>query len=324
MKQKTLRTILVLEALFCIVMAFMRSALAENATSIMAFPFGQIATLLRSLSLSGSVGNIAAIILYVALSLIPLLVLLILRRRQHGIHPEDWLLLVLSVLHFVIMYYMINPGLLTMGRFSTSHASAYSGALLANIFYSVLIGYVVLRVLRSFSTADTGKAQKYLKWLLGIGNMLFVYSIFGAYFMTLLSSFDAIRSIGVGFEQNAGINYLFMVLTYVANVLPYAFDIAVVFAAMTLLDELDTDRYSELSVQAADRLAQLCKLSLIVIALSNVAYSLFLLCFMQSLTSIYSSVQIPILSIALVLAALLLAQYIRENKKLKDDNDMFI
>ena len=46
--------------------------------------------------------------------------------------------------------------------------------------------------------------------------------------------------------------------------------------------------------------------------------------FMKTLLVVNGSVQIPILSMAFVLAALLLAQYIKENKQLKDDNDMFI
>lgn len=323
MKQKTLRLVLGIEAIICIAMAFMRYALAESATSIMAFPFAQIAALLRQLSLSGSVGNIISIILYIALSCIPLLVLLILRRRQHCIHPEDWLLVVLSAIHFVIMYYMINPGLVVLGSFGMSTVSPYSGALFGNIFYSVLVGYVVLRVLRSIYTADTGKTQKYLKCLLGIMNILFVYNVFGAHFAVLLASFEGLPDL-VAFGQNPAINYVLIIFTYVLRALPYVLDIAVIFAAMALLDELDADRYSQQAVQSADRLALLCKRVLIIIVLLNVAYSIFILCFMKSLLSIYSTVQIPILSIALVLAALLLAQYIRENKKLKDDNDMFI
>jgi hypothetical protein len=37
-----------------------------------------------------------------------------------------------------------------------------------------------------------------------------------------------------------------------------------------------------------------------------------------------SSLQIPVLSIAFVLATLLMARFIGENKQLKDDYDMFI
>jgi hypothetical protein len=39
---------------------------------------------------------------------------------------------------------------------------------------------------------------------------------------------------------------------------------------------------------------------------------------------INGTVQIPVLTIAFVLAVLLLSRFIAENKRLKDDNDMFI
>ncbi len=322
MKHKTLCLILGLEAIICIVLAFLGSALPFAYTSIMAFPFEQLGQLLRHLSLSGGIDNVISIILYIALGLIPLLVLLLLYRRKR-LHAEDSLLAVLSAQHFIILYLMINPGLLP------THLGAYSGmgfgsALLGNIYYSVLVGYVVLRMLRSFSAADTGRTQKYLSRLLCAVNILFVYLAFGAHFNGLLSSFEALRAGNTGSLRELGATGFFLVLQYVVNALPYILDVIVLLGAMTLLLELGNDRYSEQSVQAAERLARLCRRTLVIIVLSNVAFNLLQLAFVKSLAVVNSSVQIPILSITLVLAALLLAQYIRENKRLKDDNDMFI
>jgi len=63
----------------------------------LAVPFAQIGLGLRMLSLSGTAGNIAALILYFVLSLFPIILLPVICRRRR-LAPEDGLLAVLSVL----------------------------------------------------------------------------------------------------------------------------------------------------------------------------------------------------------------------------------
>ena len=56
----------------------------------------------------------------------------------------------------------------------------------------------------------------------------------------------------------------------------------------------------------------------------SVAVNLIQLLCLPSLRTVSASVELPLTSMGVALAALLLAQYVRENKRLKDDNDMFI
>lgn len=322
MKHKKLCVFLACEAVLCILLHSAREILPRAFTAVMAFPFEQIGLGLRALSLSGDTGNIISIVLYTTLCLIPVGILYSLKKVRR-LYPEDALLAVLSIVLFAVVYMMINPGLLGP-YFGDAAGQSVTKAVLGGMVYSVLIGYAVLRILRLFFHADTGRLQKYLEILLCALNALFVYLAFGAYFSSLMDSFDALRSGNTGNEQSLGMSYLFLVLQYVVNALPYILDVLVVFAALELLDELSADRYSEAAVNASEKLSRLCGMALAVIVISNIGFNLLQLVFIKMLAVMNGSVQIPLISVAFTLAVLLLAQYIKENKQLKDDNDMFI
>ena len=322
MKRKSLMAFLSIEAVLCIFIAFAREALSKAFTAAMSFPFEQIGLGLRALSLSGSAGNAASIILYAMFCLVPAAALLFIRKRRR-MQIEDILLGVLSAVLFAVLYLMINPGMLDTSLGSAA-GQTIGKAMLGVMAYSVLCGYLVLRVLRLCFSADTGKLQKYLAALLSLLNILFVYLAFGACFGDLLDAISTLRAGNTGNERFLGMSYVFLTLQYLVDALPYVLDVLVVFAAMGLLEKLNTDRYSQAAVTAAGKLTRLCGSALAVIVLSNIGFNLLQFLFIKGLMVVNGSVQIPLLSVAFVLGILLLAQFIGENKQLKDDNDMFI
>ena len=87
MKRKTFAVVLILEIILCIAFLVFRVAIPNWFTTMTAVPFEQIGAMLRTLSLSGAIGNAAAIIFYVAICLIPIGVYFYLRKRglMHGI-----------------------------------------------------------------------------------------------------------------------------------------------------------------------------------------------------------------------------------------------
>ena len=108
--------------------------------TIITFPLEQIGCALRRLSLSGAMGNMIAIILYVLIGLIPCMVWLFLKGKGKNL-KEDYLLFPISGFLLLVLYYMINPGLIPVNE------AGGGKLLLAGTFYSVLVGYVVLRSL---------------------------------------------------------------------------------------------------------------------------------------------------------------------------------
>lgn len=322
MKHKPFYILLSCEAILCMMLYLAREALPQVFTTVIAFPFEQIGILLRLLSLSGSLGNAVSIVVYAALCLIPALVLLLLRKKRK-LCTEDALLAVSSAVLFAVIYFMINPGFLgeNMG---SSMGQGIVKAFLGAIVYSVIFGYILIRILRLFFSADTSRLQKYLMILLYIVNILIVLIIFGVKFSDLLDSFKQLQAGNKGNEHRLGFSYVFLVLKYLVDAIPNALIIPVVFSGQNLLTELSADRYSEQTVDCAQKLSRMCGLALCITVLSNIGLNLFQLVFINKLSAANSTVQIPFFSIVFVLAALLLAQYIKENKQLKDDNDMFI
>ena len=315
MRRKLLYGCLALEAVVCVVLAVCRSWVPDLVSGVIAFPLEQIGYGLRQLSLSGSAGNAAAIGLYVLLSLVPLVFLF--RRRLHW---EDSLLVAMSALLFLSLYCMINPGLLSQWA-GNPLGAVFEKAILGAFFYALVVGYVVLRLLRSFFSAEQEKLTRYLHVLLGGLSVLLVYSAFGSGFAGLLDSFDALRAGNTGNEHLLGGTYVFLSLQYAVDVLPYLLDLMIVYSLGVVLD---SERYSNDAILAAEKLARLCRLSLIAMVVSNLAYHGLQLLFVKSLMQTNSVVQLPLFSLLFVLAVLLVTRLLNDNRQLKEDNDLFI
>ncbi|MDR3270202.1 MAG: hypothetical protein LBT32_01620 [Peptococcaceae bacterium] len=322
MKRNVLMGLLGIEALLCVVLSILQASLTSVFSSVLAFPFEQIAGGLRWLSLSGGVGNAVAVLLYIAVSLLPVAALLVLWYKRER-RAENGLLALLSAVLFAVMYLMINPGLIDTPAGGTMGQSV-GKAILGGMIYSVLCGYLVLRVLRLFVVGEADQLVRYLSVMLSLLNVFFVYAVFGAGLDSLLQALASLRIGNVGHEQLLGASYLFLILRFMADALPNVLDVWVVFAALRLLREMRSDRYSAGTVGAAERMSRLCVAALTVTVLSNIGFNLLQLLFVKSLMVVNSSVQIPLFSITFVLAALLLTRFAAENKRLKDDNDRFI
>lgn len=314
--------VLGIEAALCVILRILQVSFSSAFSAAMAFPFEQIGLGLRTLSLSGGPGNAAAIAVYIVVSLLPAAALLILRKKR-GLYAEDGLLAVLSAVLFAVLYLMINPGIID-SMTNVAAGQSIGKAMLGVTVYSVLCGYIVLRVLRLFSDGSAPKLERYMSVMLHLLCVLFVYVIFSACFGGMLDSIASLRAGNIGNEHLLGASYFFLVLQLVVDALPYLMDVFVVFAALGLLREMQTDRYSAETVAAAERMSRLCSIALAATVLSNIGFNLLQLLFAKSLMTLNSLVQIPVFSITFVLAALLLTRFVTENKQLKDDNDMFI
>ncbi len=328
MKHKVLGIVLGIEGAACVLFGILQTSFSSGFTAAMAFPFEQLGLLLRMLSLSGGAGNAAALLIYGAAALLPLLILFLLGRKRE-LQREDGLLALLSVVLFPVLYFMTNPGMIGSlfgGALGGSGGAglAVGKAVLGGTVYSLVCGYFVLRLLRLCFESSTLRLQHYMMVLLSLLTVVFVYLIFGASFRELLHSLADLKAGNNGNEHLLGVSYVFLALQFAVNALPYIFDVLVAFAALRLLEDMEADRYSAESVERADRLARLCGTALAATVLSGIGFNLLQLLFAQKLLVISSSVQIPVFSLAFVLAVLLVARFMEENKGLKDDNDMFI
>ena len=307
--------LLALSAL-CVILVISPINTADVMPFIISFPFLQIGQGMRTLSLAGGVGNVIAVILYIFFCSTPIVMVLLIRNKNF----EDVLLPVLSIVLFVVMYYMINPGILPIA----TNAIHIGRALLGGIAYSLIMAYCVLRILRVFYKASAKDLARYIGIALQLFNILFVVYIFGFIFGRMLRAFDVLRIGNIGHEHLLGTTYVFIFLRHAVIALPYFLNIWIVFTALRLLDAININLYSDETISAAKYVSKACGCALKIMVLSSAGLNVLQLMLLSSLHDINSSIDIPVVSITFVLGALLLTRYMVENKALKDENNQFI
>lgn len=322
MKRKLLVQILVIEAIICLLLYFVRDRLPDVFTTLVAFPFEQIGLFLRYLSLSGTLGNIFALLLYGLISLSPV-ILYVYLRRQKEVFTEDLLLFVLSVILFVMIYYMVNPGMMS-AVFSVNIPSQTGKAILSLTFYTVLMGFGVLKILRQFYDAGMEKITRYMKILLSFLSGYLVLLVFGEIFGRFMSARDALYSGNTELGDGIASSEAFLFLQYAAMALPYLLNIIVVLSIIEFLDAMGRDRYSEEASLKADALSKLCRKTLTIIVGISIGFHVLQFMFLKTLTVVNTTLEIPFMPLIFILSVLILTQFVRENKALKQDNDMFI
>lgn len=318
MKQH-IRTVLPLaEIALCLLTVLGQTQLSGAFSAVIAFPFQPIARGLQLLSLSGTAGNIAAICLYVLLGLCPL-ALLVRKPRQ----KEDWLLVLFSALLLFSLYCMVNPGLLSSWT-SSPLGSSWEAPFLGTLLWSVLAAWGVLRLIRCFFSAQRTTLLRYLDVLLYLLGLLLIYLIFGSGLSDLLDRLERVRNANQGNGHLLGLTNVFLVLQALADALPYLMDLWALHLLSSMLQTLGREGYSQLAVEQAHALSRFCGRALAAVILTVCGLDLAQLVCLRKLTQIDAAVQIPLLSLLFLLAALLLAQLIGESKRLQDDNDLFI
>lgn len=322
MKQNIFKKILVVEGVLLVAFFLLKASLPEVFSSLMAFPFEQIGKILRTLSLSGGAGNILALVFYLLLSLIPAVIYL-LRFRKKKTEKVDHLLLLLSGVLLLVLYYMINPGKMGM-VFGRAAGAPVGKAFLGGSVYSVLIAYGVLKALRIFLRAEKREVSKYLVWLLGFLNILFVFNVFGLSFGGYLEARKSFLAGNTDPSQDLFLSEVFILLQHLVRALPYFLSIFLVNHLMVLSDEIRKDRFSEETMQKAHMLTSLSVKVLVGIVLSGMGIHILQLLFMKEILSINAALVIPVMPMIFVLGVLLATQFISENKRLKEDNDLFI
>lgn len=292
--------------------------------SIFTFPMEQIGWGLRQLSLSGSLGNIFAIILYLFVGLIPVLVWLILKCKGRNC-KRDYLLFLLSGFLLLVLYYMINPGLIEIGVVGVGKE------LWGGTFYSLLVGYLVLRILKKSEEAEMKGLQKGMQLLLYSVMVVFAYFIVYEFLIHLPATIATVREANTAAvdifgnpEEGLMVTYIFLLLQSFISALPYALNVFLLFLGTKAIKELLTDAYSDQAVSAVKKIGTYCRKTLGIVVSSVAVFNVLQLLFGKLLYQIQITANIPLFSILFVVAILVVTRFVEENQKLKQDSDLFI
>ncbi len=288
---------------------------------IFTFPFGQIGEALRALSLASSAGNIAAMAIYLFISIAPVLYLVYRVARQKK-EPDaiDILLIMMSVLLFIMMYFMVNPGYINSALYG---AMPGKGAALAMTFWSMMVGYAVLKCMKASAGTDEKKLAKYLKVILIVMAVTICANIILGIFTEVIPAAQGVKEIDQQLNNDYNTSF-FLWIKYFADKVPSVLNMVVIVYAVKMVDQLRLDRYSQETISAAETLSRICRISVSVMILVSIAVNLFQFLVWTKVYKANYVVDIPLFSIVLCIAILLLSKFFASDKALKEDHDMII
>lgn len=308
MDRKTWRKLILLAFFSALVFLFA----PEGPGSILmlgALPFSLLGNGLRALSLSGDMGNAAAIVIYAAVCLLPLLPLLRKNRSR-----RDWVLALASPVLFYVLYLMINPGLLPAGMGGDVGKMILSGTV-----YSIFLTWGALRLLQ-------GKPNGYqaLRVLLAACAAVYILAGFGVGAGELKAQILAVRSGNTMPGQDLTVTYGFLVAIFAVQALEFLLDAGLMLRGIGLTRCLEQNPYSEDSVAAAEALSQKAQGALTVILLSNMGLNIAQILAASRLYHMDATVRIPLFSTALCFGCLVLTRLLSQGKEIKEENDLYI
>jgi len=303
---------------------------------LFALPFRYLGLGLRSLSLSGALGNIIAIILFAAVSLLMLLpVVLDIRKKQKA--PLEHILCVLAaVLMPFLLYRFVNPQIIKAMFPSIPFVSdtlLIQGELLLSFgFWSVAAAYAVIRSLRVY---DGNAAGKGMKAALTVLSLVMIVSVCYIDVHTLIA--DIRTALGQGAyaanelfagelipKTNPGVDVLLAVLRFAGSAVPSLLLLGVFPICFRLLDKIAKDRFAQGNAALALTAAKRARKAITVSVLLGVVVNLIQLLLVKFAANVDLNLDLPLLEILTAFLLLLIADGFRKGFELADENSRFV
>ncbi len=230
--------------------------------------------------------------------------------------PENWLMVLLSGFLIPGIYGAVNPEWLA--EVLGLPDGAFSAAMASGCLNAILVAYIALRILRR--TREGGRAL-----LKGLNAMLIAAMIA----LVAAASLGVTANVRDGFlnvaagntEGGLGMTYCMLILGGIVDALPMLGDLWALDAALGLVS---ARMNGEDGVSEAERLARRSSRVIAATVLSRAALNLLAALTARWNRAISLNVNLPVESLLIALALMLAARGIAENKRLRDDNALFI
>lgn len=278
------------------------------------FPFTMMGDLLRSMSLSGAVGNAVAIVLYVLFCLSPLLLI---RRRDSVV--ENALLVLASAVMFRVMWQMINP----------SHGpvilqNEVGRAINCGTVYSVFITWGVIRLLNASDLVRQENIYKTLRIFLMICAVELILEGIGMGFAALRTQLELLAEGNTMPGQDLMPTVVFLVLDYVVGAVENGMVAWLMVLGIRLLRALENDPYSTQCHRVSETICLWCRRTIRVVVIASLALNLGQMLFANVLLNIGFTIRIPAVSLGIAFCMMALSRLLAQGRELKEDNDLFI
>ena len=230
--------------------------------------------------------------------------------------PENWLMVLLSGLLIPGIYGAVNPEWLA-GVLGLPDG-AFSAAMASGCLNAILVAYIALRILRR--TREGGRAL-----LKGLNAMLIaaMIALVAAAFLGVTANVrGGFLNVAAGnTEGGLGMTCCMLILGGIVDALPMLGDLWALDAALGLVS---ARMNGEDGVSEAKRLARRSSRVIAATVLSRAALNLLAALTARWNRAISLNVNLPVESLLIALALMLAARGIAENKRLRDDNALFI
>lgn len=313
MKRKTLYVLLGCEAVLIGTLVLLTDRFPALFSSLPAFPFEQLALGIAAVARTGNIGNGLAVALWAGISLLPAVIAL---RKHPGMGlGERVSLCFLSAVLLAVLYGMAKPGSFCPGALGGGEESfPIIRAVLGVSAWSAVVLAGIVRLVRRFSAGDTPQLLADLK------RLLYGLCLYAAAIVTYVCFGELVSSLK---SISTPLDTVFSVLRFLAASVPYGMDIVLSLCAIRLLDTFTGETPSGIG-EASQKLCRVSCLALVATAASTAGVNALQLLFLQYLSYTCASVEIPIASIVFTLILLLLSRLLAENKRLREDNELFI
>lgn len=270
---------------------------------------------LRQLSESGPGGNCAAWAVVLALSALPALGLLVPGRRR-----ADWLLLLTGAEILVGLYCLVNPSLVFPRDFGDLQWQTTVWAMGAlGCVASTAASWALLRTLSALERSP-GKLLPNLLWWTAV-----IYSFLGAA-GTVLEALSQIEAVQAGNTEPGRVFSSGILLWILAALrfVPVLLSAWVILLGSGLTRAMEEAPFAEGTVGLAALAAKRCALIARVCLLTAVGCNLLQLLWLPKAANVRFSVVLPVGTLALCAAMLVLCRYFQRAKAVSDDNDTII
>ena len=306
------RNLLLLTAVLAFVLAFV-PGVGNGFMGLLALPFVAVGRCLRTLSLSGSMGNVSSLILYALICAVPLVFWWRSKRRT-----EDWLLVLLSGVLAVVLYYMVNPNL----RQSVMQ-NAVGDAVYAGTVWSTLMTWGVLKLLYTGAWDQERNVYRVLRIFLLLCAASCLVDCFGTGTARIVHILR-LRQAVTGSIDYSGLDLAFLMLFYLTAAVEKGLCAWVLYRGAVLLESLERDPFGAGCVTAAERVSGSCRDSLTIMILTALVLNIAQILMAPMLQNISVAVSIPVTGMTVCFALLSVTRLLVRGKALKDDNDLFV
>ena len=316
--KSNINKLILIEVIAGILFAFIASKILHMtaALQIMYLPFELIGKGLRFLSLSSAIGNVIAIIIYAAISMIPAIYIIYQRKR-------DILLVAFTGLLFYSMYMFINPGLMYQKMpdiFSMDQSSLIVMKIIyAFIIYSVLIMWLIMKAIR-FLGDDSQKNWK-SRLYFGMKGLIAALVSYYTLLITYAKTFELLHKSENKLQNVSSIVWFKSVL----QLLPIIMTILLFINIIHVVKAIE-DHKEEQQMMTVARLASVAKVTAVVTVISD-----FILNFYQFLlgatlqnVNVTFAPDVSMEPLIIAFGALIFHEYFKRTKQLKEENDQFI